>query len=219
MTYLNSNKIGASAIAGLMMAVMSGALVAKDVEDPRSLDAFSRIVIKGAADIDVEVGKDQNVVVKTDGKYLEHVTTVVKDGTLYIDTEHEKGWAFWKKTDIDVSVEVPVLESFGIKGAADGRLSGLTGQDFELDIKGAGDVHLEGDCKNFDLYISGAGDVDAKDFKCLAAEVRVKGAGDAEVHASESVKVIISGAGDVSVYGKPETVEKSIRGVGDIDIN
>ena len=58
MEYLNYKKFGVLAIAGFVMTATSGSVAAKETEDARSLDAFSRIVVKGAADINVEIGKN-----------------------------------------------------------------------------------------------------------------------------------------------------------------
>jgi hypothetical protein len=64
--------------------------------------------------------------------------------------------------------------------------------------------------------ISGSGEVYARRLDAQRAVVRVSGSGEVEVTAKESVKINISGSGDVSVWGDPEDRDRSVSGSGEI---
>ncbi len=202
--------------AALAIAVAATPVLADGQKEERSLPAFTDIVVMGAVDLELKAGQDQHVTVKTEKTKLENVITEVKSGTLYIDLEKEN--SFWDSGEADIIVHVPSLDSLDVRGAVDGKLSGLKADTFKLTIKGAGDVELKGTCVTFDLDIRGAGDVDAEDFKWETVEVRLRGAGDTKVYASKSVDAHVMGVGAVDVYGNPSDVTKKVSGIGDITV-
>ena len=85
----------------------------------------------------------------------------------------------------------------------------------EIDISGAGELKLDGRSEVFAIEIRGAGEVDARDMETRRTSVRISGAGDVAVNASEMLEVSITGAGAVGYRGNPR-IEKSIKGAGDI---
>ena len=58
---------------------------------------------------------------------------------------------------------------------------------------------------------------DLFDLVAKNVEVSINGNGDAEIHATESVKAEVNGMGDVTYRGNPPTVEKQINGLGDVE--
>jgi hypothetical protein len=188
------------------------------VSEERSLDAFTKILVKGAIDLDLTAGKDQNVEIRTDADRMDAVETYVRGDTLIIDMEDKGRRNFWRSVDVDVTISLPVLEGIEVRGAVDGEVQGIDGGDLFIEIKGAGDLDLEGNCANLELDIKGAGDIDAEGLKCGSVEVDVRGAGSASVYASEEVDANVSGVGSISVYGKPKTVHKKVGGIGSIRI-
>ncbi len=61
--------------------------------------------------------------------------------------------------------------------------------------------------------IDGSGDVYCADLLAERVAVRIRGNGDARVHATDELKVDIDGSGDVRYRGTP-TISKSVRGAG-----
>ncbi|MFC3050595.1 head GIN domain-containing protein [Kordiimonas pumila] len=202
----------------LMCALTAPALFADETSITRDLPAFTTIVIEGALDLKLTAGKDQHVVVKTESDYHEHVSTTVTGNTLTIDTDHGRKNTFWGNEDVTITIELPNLEKLDVKGAVDGTLSNLDADDFMLDVKGAADVKLKGTCNTFKMEIKGAGDIEATDFKCKSVAIKVRGAGDASVFASEAVDAEVSGVGAVDIYGSPADVRKKVSGIGSIDL-
>jgi hypothetical protein len=68
-----------------------------------------------------------------------------------------------------------------------------------------------------DFTVRGSGSTEIKSFGLLAenVEVRISGAGDADVFASVKLDVTVSGAGSIRYKGNP-TVNQKMSGAGNI---
>lgn len=104
-----------------------------------SVPEVTRIVINGAADLDLP-----------DGYYSENNLTMVVNGA----------------GDFDMNlITVPEL-SFVVNGAGDIDAKQIDVQKLDIAISGAGDVTLSGKAVNANFSVSGAGDVDARSLEC-----------------------------------------------------
>ena len=56
----------------------------------------------------------------------------------------------------------------------------------------------------------------ARGLQARIVEISITGAGSAVVNASNTLRVAITGAGDVTYFGNPKTVERHISGAGSI---
>lgn len=213
----NGRSKGLAAGLALVMGatMMASPVMAQDSSETRDVSEFSRIVIEGAMDIDVVVGKSQEVEVSTDRGYLGRVETRVDGNTLYISQEGRR----WRNIDVEITISVENLTAFIIEGAADVDISGIDSDSFLLEIDGAGDVSLSGECGDAEYEINGAGDIDAEDFECKSVDITINGAGDADVYASESVRAVLNGVGDIRVCGNPDRVRPSIHGLGSFEVD
>src|SRR6266568_1526911 len=64
--------------------------------------------------------------------------------------------------------------------------------------------------------LSGASDLKARALQARVVQISITGAGSAVVNATDTLRVAITGAGDVTYFGNPKTVEKHITGAGSI---
>lgn len=186
----------------------SGDLVTREVD----LRAFEAIVLDGGLDIDVRVGPAQRVTALVDDNLVDNLVLEVENGALLVD---------WDKDcrpsgKCRLEIAVPSLRSIEVNGAGDITVEGLEGKSFDLRIDGAGDVELAGRVDSFDLSINGAGDVDARDLIAEEVVVSVSGAGDADVHAEESLVATVAGVGDVSYAGDPARTRIRTPGLGEV---
>jgi len=209
--------IGTLAIAAMMgttMLATPGLAHGRDATETRDLDDFTRIVIEGAMDLTVEVGKSQSVKITGDDDYLNRVETKVEGNTLYLSQEGRR----WHDVEVDVEISVRKLEGIFLEGAADIVATGIESNEFDLEIDGAGDVTLEGTCGALTIEINGAGDVDAEDLKCKSVDATINGAGDIDAYASESVEAELNGVGDITICGDPDKVRPRIHGFGSFEV-
>ena len=210
--------LGALALAAVVVGINSvfdfAPASAEETTQTRAIAPFTRIEAAGAMDITIRAGEDQRVAVTTAQDRLADVTTTVEDGTLLI--EMEKG--SWRRTGLSVDIAMDRLDGLVISGAADIEATGVDSDELELVVNGAGDVTISGACGTARVTVNGAGDLQARRLECRSATVIVRGAGDAVVYASRSVDVNIAGVGSVDVYGKPDQVERTIAGLGDLEV-
>ena len=103
-----------------------------------------------------------------------------------------------------------------LSGAGDLTVPALAGAKFALQSSGAADVKLEGVVDELLVDISGAGDLNARALHARVVQISITGAGDALVDAADTLRVALTGAGEVTYFGNPKTVEKHITGLGSI---
>jgi hypothetical protein len=92
----------------------------------------------------------------------------------------------------------------------------LSGPTFALQSTGASEVTLDGSIDRLLVDMTGASQLAADGLKAKTAEISTTGAGDAEVAVSDTLKVVITGAGKVTYSGNPTTIKKQITGAGSI---
>jgi len=188
-----------------------------DVSETRDVKSFTRVMLDGSSDVDIEVGGKQSVTVSArDKDILDHVTTEVRDGTLRISHKGH-GMIRFNNTRIKVTITVPKLEGMELDGSGDMTARGVDAKSFEIDLDGSGDIDVAGSCGDLDLTLDGSGDVDARDLKCKSILVKLDGSGDVDAYASEAADVRLQGSGDITVYGNPQKRRQREQGSGDVD--
>jgi hypothetical protein len=85
-----------------------------------------------------------------------------------------------------------------------------------VESSGAATVVLDGTVDQLLADLTGASELKAKALQAKTVEISTTGAGDAWVTATEKLRAAITGAGDVSYSGNPQTVERRITGAGTI---
>ena len=211
-----NKSVSKAAMASLLVLGMSAADVRADddITQSRDLDAFTGIVIEGAMDITVKVGSNQTVEITTDEDYMDRVETRVESGDLIIGQKGRR----WRNNSLEVEITVQSLDSFRVEGAADAYIEGISSDNFVVEIEGAADLTLEGQCVKAEYTINGAGDINSRDFICEDVNIEINGAGDADVYASKKIVATLNGIGDVSVYGDPNNIRPRINGLGSFEI-
>ncbi len=84
-------------------------------------------------------------------------------------------------------------------------------------MSGSGKVTLAGSADSQQVDIGGSGDYNGKDLSAGDTGIEVTGSGDASVTVSGSLQVSISGSGNVTYFGSPTQVEKSVSGSGSVN--
>ena len=108
--------------------------------------------------------------------------------------------------DIEVSVS----------GAGDINMD-IDAPSIESSVSGSGNINLKGETKELKLKLSGAGEAHCYDLKAENTEVRISGAGSADVFASVKLDAHVSGAGNISYKGNPKTVDQHVSGAGSVN--
>jgi hypothetical protein len=176
--------------------------------------AFTSIDLKGPISIEVQAGKAQAISVRGTPKFVGMVATDVVDGELRIylrdkDVKKVSG-------DPRVIVTVPTLRKFSMEGAGESILRDISGERFEVNYRGAGSMTLAGTVKELTMQAQGVGEVDARKLIAQDARVNFQGIGSVQIYASGKLDAKVQGMGELSYYGHPRTVTKSVSGIGSV---
>lgn len=96
-------------------------------------------------------------------------------------------------------------------GGSDVNLYDIDAQQCRVGASGGCDVKLTGKSKEFSISASGGCDVSAADFTATNCTASFSGAADGKIRVSERLNISVSGASDVTCFGNPRKVEKSVN--------
>jgi hypothetical protein len=184
-------------------------------EQARTAAAFTAIDLRGPISIEVQAGKPQAISVRGSQKFIGMLVTEVVNGELRIylrdkDVKRMNG-------EPRVIVTVPDLRRFSMEGAGETVLRDITGERFDLNYRGAGSLEIAGKVKQLTLQAQGVGEVDARRLLAQDADVNFQGIGSVEIYASNRLDARVQGMGELSYYGHPKTVNKSVSGIGSVN--
>jgi putative autotransporter adhesin-like protein len=203
-------------------------------DENREISAIQTVKTSGSIDVEIKEGDNYSLVVENDENLLAYVITEVSNGTLNI---HYKNGYSVMNDHAKVIVIAPQLNKLVTSGSGDISSNGTikSNQQLEINTSGSGDVNanvdapslkvtgsgsgnisLSGRTKDFDCKISGSGDVKCANLKSENAVIRVSGSSDVHVFASVSLKVNVTGSGDVTYSGNPTSPEIHIAGSGTV---
>lgn len=184
---------------------------AEEITVKRDLQGFDKIRIDEVGiEIDVMVGEDYSIEIEGEEEIIDHLLMRVRGEKLVIYKDGDK--KIWDRAGTDspkVTISMPKFTGLDLRGAVDADIKGVDSDEVEFDLKGAGNIEIEGKCGWLILDFKGAGNIEAEDLQCRQVEVDLKGAGNIEIFASEKVDADISGMGNIEVYGSPDEVTKS----------
>ena len=179
--------------------------------EERPVGAFANIDAGGAFEIEWQNGSPA-LRVTTDENLLPYIENNVSDDTLHLRTREH----LWPTHGIKVVISSPTRTGAKIRGAVKLTAKQLSGQTFALESKGAAEVSLDGTIDRLLVDMTGASQLVADGLQTKTAEISTTGAGDADVAVTDTLKVVITGAGKVSYTGNPATIDKRITGAGSI---
>ena len=179
--------------------------------EERPVAAFVNLDAGGAFEIEWQNGSPA-LRITTDENLLRYIETNVSGDTLHLRTREH----VWPTHGIKVVISGPTRTGGRIRGAVKLTAKQLSGPGFALESKGASDVILDGSVDRLLVDMTGASQLAADGLQAKTAEISTTGAGDADVAVSDTLKVVITGAGKVTYSGNPPTIKKQITGAGSI---
>jgi hypothetical protein len=179
--------------------------------EDRTVSAFVNLDAGGAFEIEWQNGSPA-LRITTDENLLPYVETNVSGDTLHLRTREHT----WPTHGIKVVISSPTRGGGKIRGAVKLTVKQLSGPIFALEAKGASQVSLDGSVDRLLVDMTGASQLAAPGLQAKTAEISTTGAGDAEVAVTDTLKVVITGAGKVTYSGNPPTIKKQITGAGSI---
>jgi hypothetical protein len=179
--------------------------------EERKVGSFANIDAGGAFEIEWENGSPA-LRVTTDENLLSYIENDVSGDTLHLSTREH----VWPTHRIKVAISSPTRAGAKLRGAVKLTANNLSGRAFAVESKGASEVSLSGNIDRLLVDMTGASQLSAAGLQTKTAEISTTGAGDADITVSETLKVVITGAGKVTYSGNPRTIQKQITGAGSI---
>jgi len=181
------------------------------ITDQRTIEDFSEIYSRGALDLEWRAGSPA-LSITTDENLLPEIETRTVGNRLELSTREQL------RPTHRIKVVASSTQRTGAKlsGAGDLTVPGLAGGKFAVQSSGAADITLDGTVDELLADTSGASDLKARALQARVVQIAITGAGSALVNAADTLRVSITGAGDVTYFGNPKTVEKHITGAGSI---
>jgi len=179
--------------------------------EERPIAAFSNLDAAGAFEIEWQNGSPA-LRITTDANLLPYIENDVSGDTLHLRTREH----VWPTHGIKLVISSPTRTGGRMRGAVKLTVKQLSGPIFALESKGASEVTLDGSIGRLLVDMTGASQLAAEELQAKTAEISTTGAGDADVTVSDTLKVVITGAGKVTYSGNPPTIKKQITGAGSI---
>ena len=179
--------------------------------EERQVGSFAEIDAGGAFEIEWVNGSPA-LRVTTDENLLSYIESDVSGNTLHLSTREH----VWPTHGIKLFISSPARTGAKLRGAVKLTANSLSGPAFAVESKGASEVLLGGNIDRLLVDMTGASQLSADHLQTKTAEISTTGAGDADITVSQTLKVVITGAGKVSYSGNPATIQKQVMGAGSI---
>lgn len=199
----------------ILAAVLSLAAIAAHADEQvRSVTPFKGIAVHGPVSLVVEAGKSYSLKVQGDPRFIERVTSEVVDGELRLDMKDSTRNSL--QNSDRVVVTLPALHSFKGEGAGVMHLNNIRGALLDVNYRGAGRLVIGGEVRELRLRAQGVGEVDTKGLVAQDANVSFEGIGSVNIYAKNKLNANVRGMGDLTYYGNPRVVNKSVSGIGSV---
>jgi hypothetical protein len=180
--------------------------------EQRPITEFTEITGSGGLRIEWHSGPP-SVTVTTDENLLPYVESRMSGANILHLRTRER---LRPSHGIKVIASSARLDGADLRGAVDLTAKQVAGPKFYLQSRGASDVTVDGNVEQLLADMTGASDLKAKSLQAKTVEISTTGAASASVTATDTLRVAITGAGDVTYFGNPKTVEKHVTGAGSI---
>jgi hypothetical protein len=183
------------------------------ISDTRTLVPFESVEIVGNRDVEIIPSAESKVEITGYENLVPAYTAKVSQGRLYFEFPYH---AVVKNDNIRLKIYTPGLKATKLVGNNNVLVkSGITTDNFMADLTGNAKLRFEPNHFNkLEVRMSGNAEVFAEPAIARRADVQVSGNGYVEVRASESIRVQVSGSGEVNYWGSPADTDISISGRG-----
>ena len=202
------------------------------VSQTLNINEFTGVKLRGSSKVFITQGNDFQVIVEGQQNIIDLIELDIQDNIWEI--EFEECIRDYEK--LNFYITIPDITRLEVSGSGDIvgqnafnadvlqlKVDGSGEVDVEIEnaetvetkIEGSGKIKVKGQANDSENRISGSGDLRAFDLEVLTSYVKITGSGDAEVNASDELKVKITGSGNVYYKGNP-AIDVDITGTGDL---
>ncbi|MFZ1989459.1 MAG: DUF2807 domain-containing protein [Alphaproteobacteria bacterium] len=203
------------AAATALSLAAGSASAANPKTETRNVGAFDAVEMRGAAKVDITVGKPQSVTIEADVNEVAHIITEVRGTTLVIRRD-ENWWTDWRPKHVHIAIAMPKLAGYSLEGTAETNITGLNGGTTAFSLNGTGNVKASGKLDRVSLNLNGTGNADFSNVPVDVASISVNGTGSVQVKPAKELTASVNGVGSVIYDGAPQHLTTSINGVGSV---
>lgn len=207
------------------------------VTEERKVADYHAIDLTGIGHLDIQQGDKVSLSIKTDDNLLQYIESDVRDGVLHIGLNREgKSKNLNPSDNIYYAATVKNLDDLSVSGFSNVQsiqkinsdqldivVNGAVALNLDIDVKklnisinGLGKVNLSGTANSVKIDIAGAGSYEGFDLVVKNAEVSIAGSGLVTLNVSDTLDVILAGAGKVDYKGNPKVTSK-VSGIGKLN--
>lgn len=186
------------------------------------------------ASITIDESLEDKLSLSTDENILETIKVTVDEDTRIIRIKGNKKYRYditslkielgcpVKSIQIDggfkLDANLPTVTEFDmtINGAVAGNLVFDRLDTFAVEINGASELTLTGECADSTIVTNGASQINALDFITENTSVSLRGASNAEVYVTGTLDAEINGLGAITYAGSPANINREVEGLGTI---
>ncbi|MCU0334129.1 MAG: DUF2807 domain-containing protein [Chitinophagaceae bacterium] len=184
------------------------------VTETRAVAAFNAVEISGNRQVEIIKSNESKVEITGYQNLVAAYSAHVSNGRLRFEfPDHTRV----RNDNIRLKIYTPSLSSMVLSGNNTVQVSnGFIGTSMECRLSGSGEVNFSGGLfTNLAINISGSGTVNAQAATATHGRVDISGNATIEVRATETLRVAISGDGEVYYHGNP-VLTQQISGRGRI---
>ncbi|WP_420385173.1 head GIN domain-containing protein [Roseivirga sp.] len=216
------NLVGKRLMGSMLITAMLliGQVALGQSREQRDVKNFNALSVSSAFEVEISVGSTESLEIEAEDQYMDDIITEVRGGTLVIRIRESRDTRRMRDTP-KAYLTVKSLERINASGAVslrtrdilkgrklDLELSGASVLNIEMDVEelyleasGACVINLEGEAGEQVVKTSGATVYRAYDLRSERADIRVSGAGSANVYVTGKLDVHASGASSVRYRG------------------
>ena len=228
---------------GILTFLCAGCLFANRISPSEEMveykvpldDPITDIRVSGIYNVKIINGDKEDVEVECNANLKPYLDIHQKGSTLYLEMDDVSG----SNLTANVRIVTKNLSNISCSGATLTEISPCPYPDLNIDISGAShliaeklqsnhlkieasgapDMTLEGHTKTLNLESSGASKINGKDLT-ISEKTKLNASGTSHLSLKPygQLKVKLSGASQMTSYGKPESVKKSISGVAKMKV-
>lgn len=203
--------------------------------EKRNLENFNALELNIKAKVNlvfVNESAPKTIEITTHADLIKLISTKVENGVLVISSDP----CIDAKDGLTIKLNTAILGDIKINGSGDVfSEKEMVSENLNIVINGSGDINLPVNITNLNVKINGSGDValngksnectiningsgdfEAPKLEIINANIDINGSGDADVKVKNTLKAKIVGSGDVTFYGKPNTIVPNIIGSGSV---
>ena len=204
--------------------------------EQRNVSGFKGVSSSGSYNVKITMGSKESLRLEGDEDVIKEIETVVEDGILKIKNKKhfDRTWRS-SKGKVNIYITAKTLNSITLSGSGDISVDGLVksnrltntlsgsgsislstaAEEYIGTISGSGEITVSGKADKANIKIGGSGDFKGRNFKTLAADIKVSGSGNVSIGAENTLDAVVSGSGDILYSGNPK-VSKTKNGSGNI---